>query len=268
MSWEIEKNVHVGGREEQEDSVATFSKGNRHLLVVADGMGGHSGGCFASKSVIAVAKSVWEQEGEVVKNATKFLQRICELAHESINDYGKKYNRFPHSTCVLLYIDGKQAWWAHLGDSRLYHFRGGKLLRRTRDHSVVQLLVDLGRVKEEDMGKHPDQSHLFKGLGGKELSKPDFGKAWVRSGDSFVLCSDGFWEQVSASTMSKILSRSDVDLRTRVECLVKEALEAGGIEGDNIGVAVAHLKGKSYIWIYVAFIITVIFGGGVWYCFW
>jgi serine/threonine protein phosphatase PrpC len=116
-------------------------KGNRHLLVVAYGMGGHSGGCFASKSVIAVAKSVWEQEGEVVKNATKFLQRICELAHESINDYGKKYNRFPHSTCVLLYIDGKQAWWAHLGDSRLYHFRGGKLLRRKEksncQHDVI-----------------------------------------------------------------------------------------------------------------------------------
>ncbi|MEN8220008.1 MAG: protein phosphatase 2C domain-containing protein [Pseudomonadota bacterium] len=264
MNWEIETNVHIGGREEQEDSVATFSKGNRHLLVVADGMGGHEGGRFASKTVIAVAKLVWEQE--TVKTAKKFLQRICDLAHESINDYGKKSNRFPHSTCILLYIHGKRAWWAHLGDSRLYHFRRRKLLQRTRDHSIVQLLVDLGRVKEEDMAKHPDQSHLFKCLGSEEPSKPDFGQASVRPGDSFVLCSDGFWEHVSASTMSKMLLRSDVDLRTRVECLVNEALEAGGIEGDNIGVAVAHLKGKNYIWFYAAlgFLITVIFGGGVW----
>jgi len=173
----------------------------------------------------------------------------------------------------LLYIHGKYAWWAHIGDSRLYHFRKRKLLQRTRDHSVVQLLVDLGRVKEKEMAEHPDQSRLLKGLGGKEPPKPDFGQASLCPGDSFVLCSDGFWEHVSPSAMLKRLLRTDVSLRMRVKRLVKDALEDGGIEGDNIAVAVAQLKGKKTtlnIWVYVAalgLIVAAILGGGVCYYF-
>jgi len=269
MNWEIEKAQHIGGREYQEDSVAIFSKENSHLLVVADGMGGHKGGELASKTVINVAKLLWEQE--IDATPIKFLQRICDRAHDKMNELGNKYNLSPHSTCVLLYIHGAHAWWAHLGDSRLYHFRHRKLRQRTRDHSVVQLLVDLGRVKEEDMAKHPKQGHLFAGLGGEESPQPDFGQASVRPGDSFLLCSDGFWQQVSPSSMLKILLRADVALRTRVECLLKEALEAGGIEGDNLSVAVAQLEGKNNLNIrrYAAFglLITMILGGGVWYYF-
>lgn len=272
MTWELEKIDHIGGRNEQQDSVATFSAQNdkSHLLVVADGMGGHKGGRFASKIVVKAAKMMWDksQQGEAVKTPKKFLQGICDLAHYNINELGKQRNLSPHSTCVLLYIHGNNAWWAHVGDSRLYHFRHRKLLRRTSDHSVVQLLVNLGRVKEEEMATHPDQGRLLQGLGGDESPKPDIGQASVRPGDSLVLCSDGFWEHVSPPTMLQRLLRTDVPLRMRVKRLVKDALEAGGIEGDNIGLAVAQLNSKSSlnIWPYiVSGLIIIALLGGWWY---
>lgn len=280
MNWEIEKNAHIGGREEQQDSVATFSAGDgdSHLLVLADGMGGHKGGHLASDIVISIAQKAWEeyQQGEAVKASHRdgpkqFLLHICKQAHHTINDLGHKKNLSPRSTCVLLYINGKKAWWAHLGDSRLYHFRRKKLLLRTKDHSVVQMLVDLGRISDAEMATHPDQSRLLKGLGGDSAIKPDFGQASVRPGDSFVLCSDGFWEHIVPNKIAKILLCTDFPLKTRVKQLVKDVLEDGGIKGDNISVAVAHLEGKNRLNIrnYAAlgFVIMVILGLGVWYYF-
>lgn len=272
--WEIAKADHIGGREEQQDSVTTFStpNGEIHLLVIADGMGGHKGGRLASQIVVQSARSMWNkfQQGQTVSSPRQFLQKICILAHRNINQLGEKYGLSPHSTCVLLYINGKQAWWAHLGDSRLYHFRGSKLLQRTKDHSVVQLLVDLGRISETEMAKHPDQGRLLKGLGGEEPFKPELGQASVRPGDSFLLCSDGFWEQVSPPNMLKRLLQKHFSLEKRVKRLVKDAWKTGGETGDNIAVAVAQIKGKSLsnIMSYIVLgiiIVALLLGGGVWY---
>lgn len=267
--WEIEQNDHIGGREEQQDHVATFSAGNTHLLIVADGLGGHKGGRLASQIVIKLAEKTWDkyQQGKMVKKPKHFLQRICELAHQEIKELGKQARRSPRSTCVLLYIRGKKAWWAHIGDSRLYHFRGRKLLLRTRDHSIVQMLADLGQISEAEMANHPDQGRLLKTLGGKKAIEPDFGQTSVRYGDSFVLCSDGFWEHIVADKIPQRLLQTDFPIKTRVKQLVKDVLDAGGIEGDNIAVAVAHLEGKNRFNTYLTlgFFITTILGLGVWY---
>ncbi len=272
IKMEIATVEHIGGREEQQDSIATFSNGNVHLLVVADGMGGHKGGSFASKIVINAAQQTWNkyQKGEKVTVPRQFLLDICELAHAQINQFGKQHQLSPRSTCVLLYIDGNQAWWAHVGDSRLYHFNRKKLLSRTKDHSIVQLLVDLERISEEEMATHPDQGRLLKGLGGDEPIKPDFGQATLHAGDSLLLCSDGFWEQISPQKMLKKLLPTDSSLKTRAKGLVKEALEAGGTEGDNIAVAVAQLPAdntyKRLIYIILAVITTTLLvGTGLWY---
>jgi len=248
MNWEIASGKHIGGREEQQDSVATFSSpnGEVHLLIVADGMGGHNAGGEASQIVIRTAQSVWNkyQQGYMVTAPLKFLLQICEKAHYGINELGKKYEMSSRSTCVFLYINNKKVWWLHVGDSRLYHFRGKKLLRRTKDHSVVQLLVDLGRIEEEDMAKHPDQNRLFKGLGSDEVLNPDVGQVSVRPGDSLLLCSDGFWEYVSPKKMSEKLLQTELPIKKRIKNLLKETLDAGGIKGDNIAIAVAQLPTK------------------------
>ncbi|RKZ75658.1 MAG: serine/threonine-protein phosphatase [Candidatus Parabeggiatoa sp. nov. 1] len=269
--WEIAKADHIGGRDEQQDKVAVFSapNGETHLLVVADGMGGHKGGYFASQLVIKSAQLLWDkyQQGRVVTTPQKFLQRICELAHQKINQFGKKYQLSPGSTCILLYIKGKQAWWAHIGDSRLYYFRHKKLRHRTRDHSVVQLLADLGHITEEEMATHPDQGCLLRGLGGDEPAKPEFGQAQLRAGDSFVLCSDGFWEHVSAPKMRDRLLQKHFPVKKRVKQLLKDALDAGGAEGDNIAVAVAQVQSKTLfnkiVSMVLGLIVIALLGGNV-----
>jgi serine/threonine protein phosphatase PrpC len=276
MNWAIAKTDHIGGRSKQQDRVTTFSapNGKIHLLVIADGMGGHKGGSLAAQMVIESAKTLWEesQQGFMVKTPQEFLQRICEKTHHEINQLGKKYDISPRSTCVLLYIHYRQAWWAHVGDSRLYHFRGQKLLYRSRDHSVVQLLADLGRIKEEEMATHPDQNRLFKGLGGNEPVTPDFGQAEVRPGDTLILCSDGFWEHVSPLIISGKLMQTDMPLKKQINSLLQEALDAGGSKGDNIAIAAAQLSGSDQQTFLNkrAYVVLLIIGltcltGGVWH---
>jgi serine/threonine protein phosphatase PrpC len=260
MNWEITQADHIGGRNEQQDSLTFFSTSDNktHLLVVADGMGGHKGGRLASQCVIEAAQLTWDQyqPHKMINLPFDFLQTICELAHNNINELAKKQGFLPHSTCVLLFIHHQKAWWAHIGDSRLYHFRRNKYLQRTKDHSVVQLLVDLGRITEEEMATHPDQGRLLNGLGGSETAKPEFGQASIYSGDSFVLCSDGFWEYVSPKKMIKVLLRKDISLKKRINLLVEKVLDVGGDDGDNIAVIVAQFKGKNIL----SLIIYTIFG--------
>ena len=257
--WEITEAEHRGGRDEQQDRVAIFSAPNDkiHLLVVADGMGGHKDGHLAAQIVVKSAELIWNKskQGQVT-SPFKFLQHICDLAHKNINNLGKIFS--PRSTCVLLYLRGKRAWWLHLGDSRLYHFGPNKLLFQTKDHSVVQMLADLGRITEAEMATHPDQGSLLKGVGGDEAIKPEFGQAAINSGDSFVLCSDGFWEHVSGSQMLDRLSQTGFTLKKRVKRLLKDALDAGGAKGDNLTVAVAQFQGKKLFNIISYIVIGII----------
>ncbi len=241
MNWEIATAHHPGGRDEQEDRLAHFSNanGSRHLLVMADGMGGHHGGRLASQTVIEVAQLAWHQwqQGKTsYPSPRQFLQTVCEQAHQRINKVGQKFNVSPHSTCVLLYLQAHQAWWAYLGDSRLYHFRQDKLLHRTDDHSVVQLLVTLGRLKESQMAQHPDQGKLLKWLGGDTSIAPELGFAKLQTEDSLVLCTDGFWAQIAPEQMAYWLPQRAFPLRKIAKFLVAKAVRAGGLTGDNVAV--------------------------------
>lgn len=245
MNWEIAYNNHIGGREEQQDRIATFSTpdNQQHLLVAADGMGGHQGGSLASEMVIKTAEQAWQEFTD--EDIPQFLQNIIEQAHENINLIGEQNNISPRSTCVLAYIKDQYIWWAHLGDSRLYHFRGTKLLQRTKDHSIVQLLYELGRIKEQEMATHPDQGSLLKGLGGEDEDiQADFGEAKLHPGDSIVLCTDGFWEHITTEQLTTSLQQTNKPLKQRIQQLVKQALENGGAEGDNISIIAAQTRKK------------------------
>lgn len=241
MEWEIAKVAHIGGREEQQDQSAFFSNGQDHLLVLADGMGGHEGGKLAAHAVIEAARLTWQNYQDFEPMA--LLYTILVRAEQLIDGIGAQLNISPHSTCVILYLTAHQAYWTHLGDSRLYHFRRQQLLRRTQDHSVVQMLVDLGRLHEHSMANHPDQGRLLKWLGGNQKNlEPDFGQTVIRSQNCFVLCSDGFWERISPQEMSNGLQRFDLPLSKIAKHLVANAVRAGGPQGDNVSVILARPK--------------------------
>lgn len=244
MAWDIAEAAHIGGRDEQQDRVATFEAkgGGACLLVVADGMGGHKGGALAAAAVVETARDLWRETPPPVAEPDRFLGEICARTHARINALGGEMGLSPRSTCVILYGDRARAHWVSLGDSRLYRFRDGTLRERTRDQSVVQMLVDMGKITEAEMADHPDQNRLLQSLGGDKIPEPVFGTAKIHKGDGFLLCSDGLWETVDTAEMAAGLSAGK--LARAAEELVRKAARRGGAKGDNIAVAMARFGAK------------------------
>lgn len=239
MRWQTATADAIGGREEQQDRAACFAApaGSPALAVVADGMGGHRGGALAAQAVVDAAARLWEAAPAEAAPQER-LTGLVLAAHEAINRAGSAKGIRPHSTGVFLWLEGDRAHWANIGDSRLYHFARGRLLARTRDHSVVQLLVDRGEVTEEEMATHPTQNRLLRSLGGDETPEADIGATTVGGEDAFLLCSDGLWETVTVEEMAAALSADDLDRAARL--LVALAAERGGPMGDNVTVALVR----------------------------
>jgi serine/threonine protein phosphatase PrpC len=236
MPWQFSWASDIGGRSEQQDCLEMLSSesGDTHLVVVADGMGGHRDGALAARTVIETARRHFNI-GQI-SDPRSFLQGLCLKSHQGISDLGGNELRSPGSTCVLLYLKGPEAYWAHVGDSRLYQFRNGKLLNRTQDHSVAQLMVAQGRLRETDVATSALQNQLYMRLGGNESPEPDFGASEVEAGDIFMLCSDGFWSSVEPQEVVTSLEGVPID-DNGAEHLVEMARERGGETGDNISLA-------------------------------
>jgi PPM family protein phosphatase len=230
-----------GGRDEQQDAVICLHApdGATALLVVSDGLGGESGGRIASQQVIKSAQDFWESRKGVLANPGKDLEVFCRIAHDRINEEGAKAGIRPHATIVALYLSGKRAHWIHSGDSRLYRFRGGKFLRRTEDHSLVQLMVKQHLAKEEEMGGHIDQSLLLKSLGGDDYREPSVDSAAIGPEDGFLLCTDGFWQRTAVEEMQQLFKAGVGESGGVLEQAVKNAVERNGPDGDNVTVALA-----------------------------
>jgi len=236
MAWEAASAEHTGGRSRQEDRVAAWTRPQEDglLAMVADGMGGYEDGSLAARMVVDAAGDLWKASDDLPPR--RFLFAVIESAHEAIRAADAKGR--PHTTCVLLCARKNRAAWAHVGDSRLYHFRSGTLVTRTRDHSVVQMLVDMERLSEEDVAGHPDQGALLQSLGGSRKPEPDYGEALLQGGDAFLLCSDGLWTHCSTREMAEALSLASLEEAAR--CLVHGAARRGGEKGDNISLALAR----------------------------
>jgi serine/threonine protein phosphatase PrpC len=229
----------IGGRAEQQDCLDKLSLNgsDSHLVIVADGMGGHQDGALAARTVIDTARDHLHKEK--LTDPRAFLKSLCLESHTAINEIGRNEERSPGSTCILLYVNGPEAYWAHVGDSRLYHFRNGKLLNQTRDHSVAQLMVEQGRLNEDDVATSTLQNQLYMRLGGDKTPQPEFGASEIEADDIFMLCSDGFWEYIkpeeAVSTLQNLPPEEDGAAR-----LVAMARERGGSGGDNISLALSH----------------------------
>jgi serine/threonine protein phosphatase PrpC len=236
MPWQVSMAADIGGRSEQQDCMEMLSSegGETHLVVVADGMGGHRDGALAARTVVETAR----QHFNTAQTADPrgFLQGLCLASHRAIGDLGADEQRSPGSTCVLLLLNGPEAYWAHVGDSRLYHFRNGKLVGHTQDHSVAQLLVAQGRIQDSGAATKALQNQLYMRLGGNDTPEPDFGASEVEADDIFMLCSDGFWSCVKPEEVVKSLQSLPVE-KDGAGPLVGIAKERGGESGDNISLA-------------------------------
>jgi len=235
-----------GGRDYNEDACGHWHS-DRHLcVVVADGAGGHGGGDIASR--LAVSHIIEQFAAAPLSEAEEVNDLLIDTNANVIRhraDGEAQANM--HSTVVSLFIDldRGEALWGHAGDSRLYVFRNGQMLAHTRDHSLVQSLVEAGILTTEQMRTHPKRSELHSALGTDpaDLRVTTATRPWVlRAGDVFLLCTDGLWEYVNEAEMCASLSRArdPVAWLSSLEQLVlRNAKEAQKPGHDNFsGVAV------------------------------
>ena len=210
------------------------------LAVVADGMGGHTGGVLAAQQVIHTARNNLEHFSARVESAGNMLKDSIAEAHMMIKASRFMNEKDPHSTAVMLVLQPGKVSWAHCGDSRLYRFRGDQLFFRSTDHSYVEQLVQQGKITAEQALVHPNRNILITSLGGGEAPKIDIGEAEdLQGGDSFLLCSDGLWGYFSDAELGGVIAAFSA--REASELLISRARARANGEGDNISVAILKL---------------------------
>ena len=234
-----------GDREYQQDQLSLQSH-PRHasclLGVVADGMGGRSGGRKAADQVLMTAQQLFERFDPVSDDPSAFLSRVANEAHTVIRLTAASSEEEPHSTiAAFLLLPGGECHWVHSGDSRLYHFRGDKLVQRTRDHSYVQALVDRGELTEEEAADDPRSNVLLHCLGTETeplLSQRSLGK--LLPGDVILACSDGVWHHINTAELELVAGQ--LAPRAACELRVKRSRERARGRGDNLSLIVLKLE--------------------------
>jgi PPM family protein phosphatase len=232
---------HIGDRKEQQDRAAIFAAPNYPgclLAVVADGMGGKSGGALAAEQVVRTSKLLID-EFNPTDDVKTLLTKIIEETHMIIKLSGFSAQKEPHSTVVALLITpDRKATWAWAGDSRLYRFVGPNYAEKTKDHSYVERLVDEGKIAPEDAKDHP-MSNILVNVLGSHANPPyvTFGDYEnLAPGDSFLLCTDGLWHYFSDPELSAIVAANSP--RQGSELLIKKARERASGQGDNCTFAI------------------------------
>jgi serine/threonine protein phosphatase PrpC len=236
MRFTIFQESRKGSRKVNQDRIAYTYGRDTLLLVVADGMGGHAGGEIAAQIAARLFVERFHHEAKpVLRNPLGFLQDSMERAHAALGSYANQFSMLetPRTTCVACVVQAGHAYWAHVGDSRLYLFRQGKLVAQTKDHSKVQYLVEQGLIGPEDVAEHPDRNKIFSCLGGVvppviDLSRP----RPLRERDVIVMCTDGLWSAIPREQLGRMLSDAPI-LAVGPE-LMREAEHRGGPDGDNL----------------------------------
>jgi PPM family protein phosphatase len=219
------------------------------VFVVADGMGGHDGGDIASRIVVEEFARLADvgydaRRGPHVVTATlrQCQRRLDQYAdtHRG-SDGGRWHGGTTAVIALLMEEDGGPRWLlANLGDSRIYRFTRGELVRVSVDHSVVQELVDAGTITEDDAAVHPERHVITRALGGPESVEPDFFVLPLAEAERVLLCSDGITGMIGDAEVAALLA-DNADPRDAAERLVSAALAAGGV--DNATAVVVDVMG-------------------------
>jgi PPM family protein phosphatase len=242
MRFTIFQESRKGSRKVNQDRLAYTYSRDTLMLVVADGMGGHAGGEIAAQIAVRLFIERFQQEAKpVLKNPLKFLQDTMLRAHAALGSYANQFSMLetPRTTCVCTIVQAGHAYWAHVGDSRLYLFRQGGLIGSTKDHSKVQYLVDQGIIGVDEVIDHPDRNKIFSCLGGLVDPVIDLSRRTpLRNGDIIVMCTDGLWAVLDQKEMSTWLTSTPI-LKTAPQ-MMKEGEKRGGPDGDNLSAIVVR----------------------------
>ena len=199
---------NIGDRGNNEDNVGMYQRDEAYCFVLADGLGGHGKGEVASQLAVESAVKIFAVKGAGTESLEASLQdaqkEILTKQQEDITARDMK------TTLVILHVGADRIWWGHIGDSRLYLFQNGKLAQRTLDHSVPQMLVAAGQIKEKQIRNHPDRNRLLRVMGVDwDQPKYQLEEPKLRQGkQAFLLCTDGFWELIDEKKMQHCLKKA------------------------------------------------------------
>lgn len=230
-----------GDRDYQQDQLALLAHPRVPgcvLGIVADGMGGRSGGRKAADQVMLTARQLFERYHPGDDQPGEFLLRMALEAHMVIRLTAVSAEQEPHSTMAAFLLEPDGAChWAHSGDSRLYHFRNGQMLTRSCDHSLVQGLVERGQLTQQQARDDPRSNILLSCLGTEqepEIGRHDIGA--MQAGDSLLVCSDGIWHYFNDEELAQVTEQ--LSPRGACELLVRHARERASGGGDNLSLIV------------------------------
>jgi PPM family protein phosphatase len=235
-------DTHTGHvRSSNEDSVIVDTR--RGLYVVLDGMGGANAGDVASQTARDVIAEFVRQNRRASTTGRVLLDAAIQAASRAVHQAAtSRHDRHGMGTTVVaaLMESDKRAVIAHVGDSRAYLLRGGRLIQMTRDHTIVAELVERGAISREDADQHAYKNVLSRNLGAKPEAKVDFTEVELKAGDRLLLCSDGLYGFASADAMQYLLGSGDAPEHVARD-LIELALRGGG--GDNVSAIVIETGG-------------------------
>ena len=237
--------IHRGDRAYQQDQVQILPHARVPgclMGVLADGMGGKSGGRKAADQVILTAQQLFERYSPTRDDPAEALKQLVLEAHLMIKLTAITSEEEPHSTVAAFMISpGRECDVIHAGDSRVYHFRGAEMMSRSIDHSYVQRLVDEGQISEDEANTHP-QSNLLTGCLGTYQDPPVTVKHidQLQVGDSMLACSDGLWHYFTPKELGAIVH--GLPAREASEMLVNKARQRARGGGDNLSLALIQVE--------------------------
>jgi serine/threonine protein phosphatase PrpC len=234
----------TGDREDNQDRAAVASGEGASLLVVMDGMGGHAHGARAAETGCKTMMDLFRAETKPLFDPLGFLHLALGRAHAAIVKIGTRLavDSRPRATCAICLVQREEAYWAHVGDSRIYHLRGGAVLSRTRDHSHVEQLLREGAIREEEISSHPMRNFVECCLGG-ESALPEMTisrRQPLEDGDILMACTDGVWSNLKDAEIAGMLKpngKGNGSTRSSLEKLVEQAVAASAPHSDNASAA-------------------------------
>ena len=228
-------------RSHNEDSVTIVkNKNNEYLLVVADGMGGHRAGEVASSLAVTMLGSRFQELSSIGSKveAVSWIKEILEEINREIINYALVHTDALGlgTTCVCAILTKEFLIFANIGDSSGYVLKNNQLYKVTKDHTLVNVLVETGELTEDEALNHPQKNVLMKALGSSEAM--DWGNSLFsveEDVDGIFLCSDGLTNMLTQEQIEKVLISEDLDIEKKVDKLIRKSNMRGG--SDNISIA-------------------------------
>lgn len=238
LALEIAHSSLTGDRKINQDRCCIQLEGDTAFLVLGDGLGGHPRGEVAAQLLVDSCQYLFEQASKPLGDLHRFIEACIAYAHNTIVRYGSNQHPpiAPRTTAVLALIRDNQALWAHIGDSRMYLLRDGRVASQTQDHSLVQLMKSLPESKRRKPVAL--RNVVTRCIGGTDHLPPiSFSQVHtLKPGDILLACSDGFWGQLELEGHLGEIFRTD-SLEETLHHLAVEAEVAGHPHSDNVTAA-------------------------------